>query len=419
MADETNPRSLAEFPALLEPNSRIYVAGSSGEPTELLTALAAAKHIPESLHFIQFPLPGLNRMDFTALSETTEQTLFFMTPDQRSADPNRTHFVPIHMRRVIDFLMARPPDVALLQVCRGLDGQLRIAANVDFAQAVCTHPATRVIALLNTTLPAPAGAPLLDPARVSDFVSAGAAGGAVPTLPSAQIDATAAQIGALVAGLIRDGDCLQTGIGAIPAAVLGALGDKRQLGLHGGLIDDAMLQLIEAGVVTGERKSIDPKAHVAGMVLGNHATFQTLARRPDVLLRGAEYTHEVGVISQIDQFVSINSAVQVDLLGQVNGEFAAGRQLSGTGGSVDFMRAARSSRGGRSIVALPATARGGSVSRIVTQVEMVTAARTDTDFVVTEYGIAELRDRSLVERGRALAAIAAPAFQAELLAGLG
>lgn len=413
MANETNPCSLAEFPALLAPGSRIYVAGSSGEPTELLDSLVTSDEVPQSLHFLQFPLPGLNRLDFTSLDPSTEQTLFFMTQDQRSAEAARTHFVPIHMRRVIDFLTAQPPDVALIQACRDHNGELRVAANVDFAAAACADPSTRVIVLINTGFVAPVGAPLVDVERVSDFVAGGVR---VPTLPAARIDKTAKQIGAWVASLIRDGDCLQTGIGAIPAAVLAALGEKRDLGLHGGLIDDAMLRLIEAGVVTGARKAVDHKQHVAGMVLGSDSIYPALARRPDVVLRGADHTHEVGVISQIDQFVSINSAVQIDLMGQVNGEFAGGRQISGTGGSVDFMRAARSSSGGRSIVALPATARAGTVSRIVAEVELVTALRTDTDFVVTEYGIAELRDKSLAERGRAIAAIAAPEFRAGLMA---
>lgn len=416
MANETKPRPLAELPSLLRPNSRVYVAGSSGEPTELLNALAAADTPPSDLHFVQFPLPGLNRVDFTQIHPSYQQTLFFMSPDLRSADTRRTHFVPMHMRRVIDYLEAQPPDIALVQVCQDAAQNWRIAANVDFAQAACSHPDTQVIALQNTGFPAPAGAPLLDLSKVAHFVAGGAN---VPVYPAAKVDEVAQRIGEQVASLIRDGDCLQTGIGAIPAAALAALGGKRDLGLHGGLIDDSMFALIEAGIVTGARKTLDCEQHVAGMVLGSERLLQALARRDDVVLRGAEHTHETSVIGQIDQFVSINSAVQVDLHGQVNGEFAAGRQLSGTGGSVDFMRAARASVGGRSIVALPATARGGSVSRIVPRVDMVTALRTDTDFIVTEYGVAQMRGASLSQRARGLVEIAAPAFRAELLATLG
>ncbi len=241
--------------------------------------------------------------------------------------------------------------------------------------------------------------------------------GSEPTISAASgVSDVERAIGNYVASLIRDGDCLQTGIGAIPAAVLAALSDKSDLGFHGGLIDDGVFQLIEQGVMTGARKTLDAGLHITGSVLGSAALLAKLADRPDVLLVGADRTHESSVIAQIDNFVSINSAVQVDLLGQINGEFAGGRQLSGTGGSVDFMRSARSSRGGRSVVALPATAKGGSVSRIVSRVDMVTALRTDVDIVVTEFAIAHLRDQPLGERVRRLAAVAAPEFRAALLA---
>ena len=150
------------------------------------------------------------------------------------------------------------------------------------------------------------------------------------------------------------------------------------------------------------------------MALGSELLVNWLAHAPEVQFRGANYTHDLGVIRQLDNFVSINSAVEVDLFGQVNAEYAAGRQLSGTGGSVDFMRAAAASRGGRSIVAMNATAKGSSVSRIVPRVDLVTALRTDVDMVVTEYGIAELKGRSVEVRREALTAIAAPRFRNQL-----
>jgi 4-hydroxybutyrate CoA-transferase len=214
-----------------------------------------------------------------------------------------------------------------------------------------------------------------------------------------------------VADLIRDGDCIQTGIGAIPAAILAALANKNDLGLHSGLIDDGGMALIERGVMTSRAKPIDRGQHVTGMALGSTALMDWLAQRPDVMFRGADHTHEVRAIREIPNFVSINSAVEIDLFGQVNAERVGGRQLSGTGGSVDFMRAAKASRGGRSIVAMTATARGGSVSRIVPRVELATALRTDVDLIVTEYGVADLKHASAAARVEALIDIAAPAFR--------
>ena len=177
------------------------------------------------------------------------------------------------------------------------------------------------------------------------------------------------------------------------------------------------MRLIQDGIVNGANKPIDKGLHIAGMALGSRELIDWLAEASPVRFKGANYTHEVAVIRQLTQFVSINSAVEVDLMGQVNAEVANGRQISGTGGSVDFMRAAKASRDGRSIVAMNATARGGEVSRIVPRVDVVTALRTDVDMVVTEYGVAELQGRDLGERAAQLAAIAAPAFRDERAAG--
>jgi 4-hydroxybutyrate CoA-transferase len=235
-----------------------------------------------------------------------------------------------------------------------------------------------------------------------------------PALVPATIDDAAQEIGRLVARLIRDGDCLQTGIGAIPAAILNQLTDKNDLGMHGGLIDDGGMRLIQQGILNGARKAIDTGRHITGMALGSDDLMQWLASEHNVVFRGANHTHEVNVIRQLDGFVSVNSAVEVDLFGQVNAEMAGGRQISGTGGSVDFMRAAKASKGGRSIVAMNATARGGSVSRIVPKVEMVTALRTDVDTVVTEYGVAQVKDLPNAARAEAMIEIAAPQFRDQL-----
>ncbi len=196
--------------------------------------------------------------------------------------------------------------------------------------------------------------------------------------------------------------------------MLQSLTDKNDLGFHGGLIDDAVMNLIRSGNINGHRKERDKGEHLTGMALGTQALHDWLAETPEVRFTGADYTHEVSVIAQLSQFVSINSAVEVDLFGQVNAEVAGGRQISGTGGAVDFMRSAKVSAGGRSIVALSGTARGGSVSRIVPKVEMVTALRTDVDLVVTEFGIADLRSAPLPQRAEQLIAISHPEFRDQL-----
>jgi 4-hydroxybutyrate CoA-transferase len=395
---------------LLRPGQRIFVAGSSNEPTAVLEALEGAT-LPEGLRFIQFPIAGYNRFDFTSFAPTVRMTTFFMTGDLRGADPARLEFLPMHMRTVYDYL-GDGVDVVLLQVARDAEGRLRVGPNVDFLGAALAGAKT-VIAELNESFVAPAGCPEIDAARIDLLVpSRRPLHEAAPPV----IDEAAERIGALVAGLIRDGDCIQTGIGGIPAAILARLDDRNDLGMHGGLIDDGGMRLIRRGNITGARKEIDKGVHVTGMALGSRALLDWLAGTRAVQFRGANYTHEIGVIRQLGNFVSINSAVEVDLFGQVNAEMAGGRQISGTGGSVDFMRSAKASPGGRSIVAMNATARGGAVSRIVPKVEMVTALRTDVDVVVTEFGVAQLRYAPLAARAEALIAVAAPQFRDELRA---
>ena len=392
----------------LRSGQRIYVAGSSNEPTGLLRDLAASE-LPENLEFIQFPLPGLNQTDFTQFNDTASVTTFFMSSALAKGEAARVNYLPMQMRATYDYL-ATNVDVYLLQVAHDQEGRLRVGPNVDFHESVLAQNPT-VIAQLNPSMVAPAGSPLMNPALIDVLIANDVS---APALAPANIDDAAQEIGRLVAGLIRDGDCLQTGIGAIPAAILNQLTDKNDLGMHGGLIDDGGMRLIQQGNLTGAQKTIDTGKHITGMALGSDELMQWLATERNVVFRGANHTHEVSAIRQLDGFVSVNSAVEVDLFGQVNAEMAGGRQISGTGGSVDFMRAAKASKGGRSVVAMNATARGGSVSRIVPKVEMVTALRTDVDTVVTEHGVAQIKDLPNRARAEALIQIAAPQFRDKL-----
>lgn len=395
----------------LSPGQRIFVGAASNEPRSLLEHLGNSR-LPENLRFIQFPLGAMNSVDFTALSDTSSVESFFMTPAlAKAVDPSRVFFKPMQMRWVYDYLTTHV-DVALLQVAYDRHGVLRLGPNTDFVGAVLAS-AKVVLAELNRAIVAPAGAPMIAESKIDLLFESDRS---LPEMPPPEIDAAAAAIGQRVADLIQDGDCIQTGIGAIPAAILGQLTDKNDLGMHGGLIDDGGMALIQAGNLNGTRKPIDTGLHVTAIGLGTQSLIDWLAETPEVVFRGANHTHEASVIAQLPGFVSINSAVEVDLFGQINAEMAGGRQISGTGGSVDFMRAAKHAKGGRSIVALNATARGGTVSRIVPKVEMVTALRTDVDLVVTEYGIADLKHGSNQERAAALIAVAAPEFRDDLRA---
>ncbi len=398
-------------PALLQPGCCVYVGGSANEPDALVDAIVAEPTCAEGVRFIQQPL-AVNTHDFSALHETAGQETYFATPALRDGlESGKVRFVPMQMRAIFDHLARSPIDIALLGAARDRDGIIRFGPNVDYVDAALAA-AKHVIVEVSEAFVAAAGAPAVDIEQVTLVASASER----TLFPVTEPDSLSQQIGDHIAALIADGDCLQTGIGAVPAAILNRLHDKNDLGFHGGLIDDGVVDLARNGNMTSNRKPIDTGQHVSGMALGSAEMHAYLADSPEFVFRGANYTHEVGIIRQIPQFVSINSAVEVDLLGQVNAEVVGGRQISGTGGSVDFIRAAKASAGGRSVVAMSATARRGQNSRIVPRVEVVTALRTDVDLVVTEYGVADLRTASLAERAERLIAIAHPDFRAELRA---
>ena len=403
-----------ELANIIKPESRVFVTGSSNEPVGLLEALVGAREAVRDATFVQFPLPGLNRFDFTALNSSVRVETFFMTPALRKAvDPSRISYLPMQMRYVYEYLRRSPLDYTLVQVARDREGQLRLGPNADFFDAVC-ESAKIVVAELNEGFVAAAGAPLVPETTIDYVVETGRP---LTEMSLSKIDPVSERIGALVAALIGDGDCIQTGIGAIPAAILASLSQHNDLGLHGGLIDDGGMALVRNGNLNGAAKTRDLGIHTTAMAVGSLDLYEWLADTPSVQLAGANITHEISILGSIEHFVSINSAVEVDLEGQVNAEVIAGRQISGTGGSVDFMRAAKASRGGRSIIAMTATAKDDTVSRIVPKVEMVTALRTDVDIVVTEYGVADLRHSTQRKRREALIGIAHPDFQTTLRDG--
>ena len=216
-----------------------------------------------------------------------------------------------------------------------------------------------------------------------------------------------------VAGLVEDGATLQFGIGALPRAVLARLADRRDLGVHSGVIHDGVADFVEAGIVTNARKSIDQGIAVTGLLMGSERLHRWAHRNPRLALRGSDYTHDAAVLASIDRFVAINSAIEVDLTGQINAETAGGVYVGAVGGALDFLRGAQRSRGGVPIVALPSTARGKS--RIVARLDgPVTTPRSDAGVVVTEHGIADLRGLSLRERRRRLLDVADPGHRDHL-----
>lgn len=237
--------------------------------------------------------------------------------------------------------------------------------------------------------------------------------------PPAPISETDRIIGETVASLVRDGDCIQIGLGSMPDAVGRAFMDKQDLGLHTELFTPVVGELITAGIINGRRKNIDTGEHIGAFVMGENKLYNTLFRDPHVRFAPCTYTNDPRVIASIDNFVSVNTAMEIDLTGQICSESIGPRQYSGTGGALDFAYGALHSRGGRGIMAIDSTAKGGTISKIKAQLTpgaVVSVPRNAADIVVTEYGIAYLRGRSVRERVQNLIAIAHPDYRAELRA---
>ncbi|HEX4210588.1 MAG TPA: acetyl-CoA hydrolase/transferase C-terminal domain-containing protein, partial [Candidatus Binataceae bacterium] len=215
---------------------------------------------------------------------------------------------------------------------------------------------------------------------------------------------------------IEDGTTIQIGVGGIPDAVMASLGDRRDLGFHSGLINDRVAELIERGVVTNARKPIDTGLTITGALLGTNLLYDFAQQNAAIRVCPWKHTHSANILARLDRFFALNSAIEVDLTGQVNAEVAGDSYIGGLGGQGDFVRGAQLAERGRSVIALPATARNGTASRIVARLAsgIVTTSRGDADLIATEFGVAELRGQPLDERVRRMAAISHPAFREAL-----
>ena len=239
----------------------------------------------------------------------------------------------------------------------------------------------------------------------------------LPVLPPVQLDEVSKTIGGLIAERIPDGACLQLGIGAIPDATGMALKSKHDLGIHTEMFTDSMVELIECGAVNNSKKQIHRGKTVTTFAFGSQRIYDFVDDNPSVEILPVDYVNDPNVICQNDNMISINAAVEVDLFGQVCAESVGTKHMSGSGGQIDYVRGACQSRGGKSFIAFTSTAKGGTISKIkpiLTPGAVVTTSKNDVDYIVTEYGVAHLRGRSLGERARQLIAIAHPDFRDEL-----
>ncbi len=323
--------------------------------------------------------------------------------------------MPANVSALCDLIASGRPriDVVLLQVTGPDDaGNYNAGIGIECLREMMAG-ARLVIAQVNPAVPWTDGDTLIEPGAIDLVVPAEHP---VLELPPRPLGAVERAIAGHVASLVSDRATIELGIGLIPQAVAAALGGKHGLGIHSGAIGDAVADLIEAGAVDNRHKEIDPGISVTLMLMGTRRLYAFADHNPTIAIRSPRYTHDALVLGNFRRFVAINSALEIDLTGQVNAETAAGRHIGLTGGQMDFVRAANRAPEGRSIIALPSTSRDRRQSRIVARLAdgVVTTPRAEADHVVTEHGIADLKGRTLAERAGALIGVADPAFRAEL-----
>lgn len=305
----------------------------------------------------------------------------------------------------IAIVMVSPPDE---------HGYVSFGTTVDYTKGATDHTEI-VIAQVNKYMPRTFGNSIK---HVRDFTCFVEIDEPLPEIKTINISDVEMEIGKYCASLIKDGDCLQLGIGGIPNAVCKQLYDKKDLGLHSELVGDGVVDLLEDGIINNKRKNVNNGRTVIGAAFGSEKLNAYINNNPSVEMHPIDYVNNPIEIAKNDNMVSINSCIQVDLLGQVVSDTIGLSQFSAVGGQVDFVRGATMSKGGRSIIAMPSTAKKGTVSRIVpliTEGSAVTTPRNDVNYVVTEYGIAQLKGKTLKERAKALIKISHPMFRPHLI----
>lgn len=405
-----------EAVAHIKSGDRVVVGHACGEPSLLLDAMvknAAQYRDVEIVHMVAMGKCDYCKPEYA--ENFRHNSLFLGGSTRKAIEEGRGDFTPVYFSEIPGLLRSGlHPNVALVQVSApDAHGYCSLGVSVDYTKSG-VESADLVIAQVNAQMPYIMGDCFV---HVSDLDMIVETDEPLIELKPPAIGAVERAIGEHCASLIQDGDTLQLGIGAIPDAVLLFLKDKKDLGIHSEMFSDGVVELVEAGVITNRRKNLNPGKSVVTFLMGTRRLYDFVDKNPGVCMMPVDYVNDPYVIRQNDRLISINSCVQVDLQGQVVSTSVGRREISGVGGQVDFVRGANMSRGGKSIMAMPSTAAKGKVSKITALIDegaSVTTSRHDVGYVVTEYGVAELRGKTLRQRARALISIAHPDFRAEL-----
>ena len=409
----------------IRPGQRVFIGTGTGEPLELVSALSKrAYELPDTeiVHLLTFgDAPYAHR----ELTHYFRVNSFFIAENVRDIiQEGLGDYTPVFLSDIPRLFNSGqlPLDVALIQVSPPDQfGMCSFGVSVDIVHAAAEN-ASLVIAQVNTRMPRTLGDCFI---HVNDIDVLVPSDTAILEVPPAEVTETTRQIAEYIAALVEDGSTIEFGIGRIPQAMFGFLKDKKDLGVHTEMVTDNIIELIECGAITGKRKSIDHGKIVASFCLGTKKIYDYVDNNPLFAFHPTEYVNDPFIIRQQNKMIAVNTALEIDLTGQeidLTGQVCAdsigSKFFSGVGGQVDFNRGASKSKGGKAIIALPSTAKGGTVSRIMTHLSPgagVVTTRAGVHYVVTEYGVAYLHGKSIQERALALISIAHPKFRADLL----
>jgi 4-hydroxybutyrate CoA-transferase len=402
----------------IQPGNRVFFPIGSGQPQTLLQALAE-----DASHYRNVELiSGVLVAELPVVRQGLEGSFRYIStqmsaPLRKDWEEGRIEYLPAMISDVPVLCSPGGPlpiDVALLQVSPpDSHGRVSLGASTSMAFPVA-QGARRIVAEVNDQAPQTCGPCSFHLSEIDYLVKVSAP---LVSYREIKIGEVEKQIAGFVAELIPDGATIQFGIGNLPSAILQSLQGKKDLGVHSGMLSDGIVELVESGAVTGRKKKVFPGKIITGELIGTEKLFRFAHRNPIVELHPASVSHNARLIGEIDHFISINSVIEVDLTGQVNAETIGDLQISGVGGAHDFVTAAFFSKGGKSFTVLTSTAGGGKISRIVPKIRSeaaVTIPRYLTDLVVTEFGVAHLRGKSIPQRAEALIRIAHPHFRDQL-----
>ncbi|MGA9752988.1 MAG: acetyl-CoA hydrolase/transferase C-terminal domain-containing protein [Acidobacteriota bacterium] len=409
--------SADEAVSRIKSNDWVWLSGNAAAPFLLMEALGRRAPELQNVTLSHVLLMGEDPLSKPGMEKAFHHNSLFVGPaDRPSVNDGRSAYVPIHLHMIPKAIRtgACRVDVAMIQ-CSPPDehGFMSLGLEV-MAQKAAVEMAKTVIVQVNDQMPRTLGDSFLHVSKAAHIVEH-----SFPLLELRGKEATEVErkIGALIAEMIPDGATLQMGIGGIPDAVLTLLEGKRDLGIHTEMISDGLVRAMEQGIITGNKKTLHPGKVVATFILGTRKLYDFVHDNPLFEVHPVDHTNDPFIIAQNDNMVAINSALEVDLTGQVCSDSIGTYIYSGFGGQLDFIRGAAASKGGKPIIALPSTAKQGTMSRIVPKLKEgsgVVTTRADVHYVVTEHGATNLWGKNLSERAKALIAIADPAFKETL-----